>query len=164
MKKFKWRLERLLDIKKRQEDALRNELVLVTEEAVSVRRMIAELKARIRLKLREMMSMKPAVRLAEQQFFMKYSHTLDEQINEFRKKLQELEELRKRKLGELFEIRKFRKGLEKLREKAREEYMQEVKRFEQHELDERNSIRSARAVMSSVIRSDMAGNRIDREA
>jgi flagellar FliJ protein len=158
LKKFKWRLERLLDIKKRQEEALRNELVRVTEEAVSVRRMIAELKALIRQKLGEIMSLSPNRRVAEQRFFMQYSHTLDAQIEEFNQKLQELEELRKQKLSELFEIRKFRKGLEKLREKAREEYMQEVKRFEQNELDERNSIRSARAVMSRLIKSDISGN------
>ena len=48
MKKFVWRLQRLLDIKIKQEDVMRSELVAVTEQALAVRSGIMVRKAALR--------------------------------------------------------------------------------------------------------------------
>lgn len=150
MKKFAWRLQRLLDIKIKQEKALRAELVAVTEQAVAVKGQIAFKKMALRQKLNDLGNLEPSRRLGQQQFFLKFVHVLDTQIRHLKQALKEIEELRKKKIKEIMEIRRSRKSLEKLREKAKEEYMLEQNRLEQIENDDRTSIKYAREIMAKI--------------
>jgi flagellar export protein FliJ len=131
VKKFVWRLQRLLDIKIKQEKALRVELVAVTEQAVAVKSQILLKKAALRQKLEDLGNLESSQRLAQQQFFFKFVHVLDTQIRHLKQALKELEEIRKKKIKEIMEIRRSRKSLEKVREKAKAKYAIEQKRLEQ---------------------------------
>ena len=148
MKKFVWRLQRLLDIKIKQENSLRAELVAVTEQAVAVKGQIVLKKIALRQKLEDLGSLEPSQRLGQQQFFLKFVHVLDTQIRHLKQALKEIEELRKRKIKEIMEIRKSRKSLEKLRKKAKEEYIHEQNRIEQIENDDMTTIKYARKTLS----------------
>ena len=74
MKKFVWRLQRLLDIKIKQENVMRAELVAVTEQAVAVRGRIMVQKAALRKMLNELAEKNAKQRMPEQEFFLKYVH------------------------------------------------------------------------------------------
>ena len=147
MNRFVWRLQRLLDIKKKQEESMRAELVAITEQAVSLRGQIMMQKTILRRMLAEMEQKEGAQRLAEQEFFFKYAHISDERIKQLEEQLAGVEKLRREKIKELMVIRKYRKGLEKLREKAKAEYLIEQNAYEQKELDEKTSMSIAREII-----------------
>ena len=147
MKKFVWRLQRLLDIKTKQEESMRAELVAITEQAVSLRGRIMMQKTILRRMLAEMEEKEGSQRLAEQEFFFKYAHISDERIKKLEEQLAEVEKLRREKIKELMVIRKYRKGLEKLREKAKTEYLIEQNAYEQKDLDEKTNMSIAREII-----------------
>jgi flagellar export protein FliJ len=150
VKKFVWRLQRLLDIKIKHENSIRAELVAVTERAVAVRSLIMVQKAALRQQLNELAEKIAKERLNEQEFFFKYVHVLDEKIKRLEMNLEELERLRQEKVKEILKVRKFRKGLEKLRQKARTEFRKEQNRYEQNKLDERTTVSYARDIIQHM--------------
>jgi flagellar FliJ protein len=147
VRKFEWRLQRLLDIKIRQEDAMRAELVAVTEQAVAVRSRIMVRKSLLRQMLGELAQKDAKKRLSEQEFFLRYSHVIDDEIKKLELKLAQLEKLRQTKIKEIIKIRKFRKGLERLRAKAETEFMREEQRYEQKESDGKTTVSFARKIL-----------------
>ena len=147
MKKFVWRLQRLLDIKIKQEDAKRSELVAVTERALSVRSQIMLQRAALRKMLVELSEKKAKQRLSEQEFFLKYAHVSDEEIKKLELKLSELEKLRQLKIEEIMKIRKFRKGLERLRAETKAQFLKEEEKHEQKDLDDKTIMSFARKMI-----------------
>ncbi len=147
MKKFVWRLQRLLDIKIKQEGAKRGELVAVTEQAVAVRSQIMVQRAALRKMLAELSQKKAKQRLSEQEFFLKYAHVSDEAIKRLEEELAELEKVRQAKIKEIMKIRRYRKGLEKLRAEARAEFQKEEQRYEQKESDAKTTVSFARKII-----------------
>lgn len=147
MKKFAWRLQRLLDIKIKQEGAKRGELVAVTEQAVAVRSQIMVQRAALRKMLAELSQKKAKQRLSEQEFFLKYAHVSDEAIKRLEEELAELEKVRQAKIKEIMKIRRYRKGLEKLRAEARAEFQKEEQRYEQKESDAKTTVSFARKII-----------------
>lgn len=154
MKKFEWRLQRLLDIKIKQEEALRSELVTLTEKAVSVRGAILQLKLSVQERLEQLGELNGAERIAEQAFFMRYADSIRYKIEEMKQNLAELERKRQEKIKEILDLRKRRKSLEQLRENSYMEYLEEVKKYEQNQLDDRNCVRYARMALSEDMASD----------
>ena len=150
MKRFVWRLQRLLDIKIKQEDAKRGELVAVTEQALAVRSEIMVQKAALRKLLTDLSAKQAQQRLSEQEFFLKYAHVSDAEIDKLELKLAELERVRHNKIQEIMKIRKFRKGLERLRAEAKAEFVKEQEKREQKDLDEKTTVSFARKVIQSV--------------
>ena len=136
VKRFVWRLQRVLDIRRIEEKTKEAELIRLTEalaerqgELIVLRRSLAELAAEIRMKTgRE--------RLSEQEHFLRWSAGVDERVKRLDKEIQELTATQKEKITEMVKVRRFREGLEKLREKAQQQFMKEQGRLEQKELDE----------------------------
>ena len=147
MKKFVWRLQRLLDIKIKQEGAKRGELVAVTEQAVAVRSQIMVQRAALRKMLAELSQKNAKQRLSEQEFFLRYAHVSDEEIKKLEEKLAELEKVRQAKIKEIMKIRRYRKGLEKLRAEARAKFQKEEQRYEQKESDAKTTVSFARKII-----------------
>ena len=147
MKKFVWRLQRLLDIKIKQEDAKRSELVAVTERALSVRSQIMVQRAALRKMLGELSEKKAKQRLSEQEFFLRYAHVSDEEIKKLELKLSELEKLRQLKIEEIMKIRRFRKGLERLRAETKAKFLKEEEKHEQKDLDDKTIMSIARKMI-----------------
>jgi len=100
MKRFVWRLQQVLEIKTKEEQAKRAELVKVTERLAEAR---GELLKRERV-LRELIAAVAAAnsqqRMCEQELFLKCSAPNDRQIKELKKKLSELEAEQRQKMGD----------------------------------------------------------------
>jgi flagellar biosynthesis chaperone FliJ len=60
----------------------------------------------------------------------------DEKIQQFRDRILELESSHRRKAAELMEIRRSKEALDRLKEKARQRFIQDQERLEQKESDD----------------------------
>jgi len=147
MRRFVWRLQRVLQIKAKQEQTKRTELFELTERLAQTR---SELLTRQRILkdiIADIAAKKPHKRLHQQEFFLKYSMTSDEQIKNLAQRVIELESQQRKKIAELLELRRFREGLEKLRAEAKMRFIKEQERLEQKELDEGATICFARKMV-----------------
>jgi flagellar export protein FliJ len=136
MARFVWRLQRVLDIREKEEQVLRSELMTLSERMVVLRQEIMVIRARIHTALEELSYKEPSERLSWQQLFMKYSEYSEIEINSLRSELSNVDKQRKDKMNEIIEKRQLIKALEKLLAKAKEEFLAESAHKEQKELDE----------------------------
>jgi flagellar biosynthesis chaperone FliJ len=144
MKRFAWRLQKVLDVKTKEEQLKRNELFRLTEQLAARR---SELLMRQRI-LRDLMADitqdKSPKRLGTQEFFLRHAATDDADIRRLEEEIAALETRRKEKTAELLATKRFKEGLEKLRAQAEEQFRREQEKLEQKELDERTTIGCAR--------------------
>lgn len=129
---------------------MRAELIALTGQAVAIRSQIMLQKTTLRQMLLELGQKDAQQRLNEQEFFLKYVHVSDEKIEELELRLKDVEKLRHAKIQEIMKIRKFRKALEKLRERAKVEYIKEQEKLEQKDMDDKTTIRFARKIIQNV--------------
>jgi len=136
MKRFVWRLQHVLDIRAREEQARRAELLKLTGKLAETR---GELLTRQRI-LKDIIlgitGQELEKRLGEQEFFLKYSRASNEQIKKLKTKVSGLESQQKEKITEVLKIKRFKEGLEKLRAEAKKRFIEEQEKLEQKELDE----------------------------
>jgi flagellar biosynthesis chaperone FliJ len=78
----------------------------------------------------------PKKRLGEQEFFLKYSATSDEQIRKLEDKKKGLESQQREKIAEVLKVKRFKEGMEKLRVEAKVQFIKEQEKLEQKEMDE----------------------------
>ncbi len=147
MKKFIWPLQRLLDIKEKQEDFARIELVTITEQIVIIRGQIMMQKTILRSVFGELNQLEPQQRPQQQRECMEYAHVIDAKIETLGQALEQAEQKRKKKIEEVVKLRKFRKGLERLRAKALVDYHEQINREEQKQLDENITTTFARKIL-----------------
>ena len=140
-------MQRLFDLKVKQENVMRTELVSITEQAVALRGRIMLRKTALRQMLAKLAKKDAKKRMQEQQLVLKYIHVTDKEIEALGIKLIELERLRRDKIKQIMKIRKLRKGLEKLRDNARADFIKELEKFEQNELDDNSTITFARKIL-----------------
>lgn len=144
MKRFAWRLQKVLDVKTKEEQLKRNELFRLTERLAARR---SELLMRQRI-LRDLMADitkdKSSKRLGTQEFFLRHAATDDADIRKLEEEIAELEARRREKTAEVLAAKRFKEGLEKLRAQAEEQFRREQEKLEQKELDERATIACAR--------------------
>ena len=136
MKRFVWRLQTVLDIKTKEEEARRTELLKIIEKLAEAQ---GELLSQQRI-LEDIISVitgkKSQERLGEQEFFLKCSVTSDELIKKLKNKVIELKSQQREKIVEVIKVRRLKEGLEKLRAEAKKEFIKEQEKLEQKELDE----------------------------
>ncbi|MCK4887411.1 MAG: hypothetical protein KAS96_08490 [Planctomycetes bacterium] len=147
MKKFAWRLQRLLDIKNIEEKCKTMELAKVTKILEETEMMIIKHKRMLEQIISEISQKNTDDRLRIQEFFMKYSSGSDEIIKKLIQKMAELQDKRKKKLEELIEVKRYREGLEKLREQAKTKFTQEQEKQYQKQLDDDAGMRIARKIL-----------------
>ena len=157
MKRFAWRLQRLLDIKAKEEKIKRAELLGVTERLAQTRGGLAMQKRLLKNIIDGLAEEHPAKRLARQELFMKSSVTDDELIEKLESRVRQLETEQKEKIAEVLKVRRFKEGLEKLRVEAKSQFIKEQEKLEQKEADEmaaigfvRKMAKKDRAEISSV--------------
>ena len=136
MARFLWRLQRVLDIREKEEQVMRSVLMELSERMVVLRQEIMVIRTRIHTALEELGNKDTAERLFNQQVFMKYSEYSENEIKLLKAKLSEIDKHRKEKMNEILEKRKSIKVLEKLRAKSKEEFLAESAHIEQQEIDE----------------------------
>jgi len=144
MRRFAWRLQKVLDVKSRQEQLKRNELFQIAEQLAAKRGELL-LRRRILQNLAaEIKGHESPARLNAQEFFLRHAAADDERIRRLREEIAALEVRHKEKTAEVLALRRFKEGLEKLREQAKEDYIREQERLEQKDLDEGTTIAFAR--------------------
>jgi flagellar biosynthesis chaperone FliJ len=136
VKRFVWRLQHVLDVKAREEQAKRAELLEITEELAETRGGLLARQTVLRNIIAGITAEQHQSKLAKQEFFFRHSTTSDEEIKVLREKISELELKQGEKIGEVLKVRRFKEGLEKLRAEAKRKFIQEQEKLEQKELDE----------------------------
>lgn len=136
MKRFVWRLQRILDLKIKKEQKMRSELLELTEQLAETRGLLLVQKRILESIIAGLAAEKPKNRLSKQEFFLRHSRTNNERIARLEERMDELELQQREKIAELLKIRRFREGLERLREEAKKRFIEEQERLEQKELDE----------------------------
>ena len=136
MKRFVWRLQRVLDIKTKKEQKVRAELLELTETLAETRGVLLMQQNILNNIIAGLAGENPKTRLSKQEFFLRYSGTSDERIEKLKEKISVLESQQKEKIAELSEVRRFKEGLEKLRDEAKTQFIKEQEKLEQKELDE----------------------------
>ena len=136
MKRFVWRLQRVLDIKKKEEQKTRAELLELTEKIAKRRGELIMQRKIVEDIIAGLTSENPKKRLGKQEFFLRYSATSDEQIKKLKDKISKLESQQREKIVEVLKVRRFKEGLEKLRAEAKIQFIKEQEKLEQKELDE----------------------------
>ena len=144
MKRFVWRLQKVLDIKAKEEHVKQMELFRLTE-------VLAERQSEFLMRqqvLREIMGEitrdKSSQRLERQAFFLEHAATNDRLIEKLRGEIKTLKVQRHEKTTEVLAAKRFREGLEKLREEAKMQFIQEQEKLEQKEMDDQTTVAFAR--------------------
>ena len=147
MKRFVWRLQRVLEIKTKEEQKKRAELLKLTGKLARFRRELLTQQKILEDIISDITGKKPQKRLGEQEFFLKCSVTNDELIKKFKNKVSELESQQREKIAEVLRVKRFKEGLEKLRAEAKRQFIKEQEKLEQKELDEEATISYSRKKM-----------------
>jgi flagellar export protein FliJ len=148
MKRFVWRLQRVLDIKKKEEQKARAELFGLAEKLAAARGELLTQQKTLEDIMNGLAMERPRCRLDKQEFFLRHSVTTDERIKELKDRIHVLERQQREKVAEVLSVRRYKQGLEKLREQARGEFIAEQERLEQKELDERAGVSFVRKIQS----------------
>jgi flagellar biosynthesis chaperone FliJ len=148
MKRFAWRLQRVLEIKKKEEQKERAELLRLTERLAGRRGELVMRQMMLRDVIDGLAAVDPKKRLGEQEFFLRHAGTSDEHIRKLKDRVSELELQQKQKIAEVLKIRRLKEGLEKLRDEAKRQFIAEQEKFEQKELDEMATVSFVRKALS----------------
>jgi flagellar biosynthesis chaperone FliJ len=146
MKRFTWRLQRVLDVKQKEEQIKRAALLAVTEKLVLTKNELYMQKKILKKLIDELSAQSPKNRLSKQQFFLNCSITNDKIIKSLINAVTDLETQKKEKLAELIKIKRYNEGLEKLRIEAKSKFIKEQETLEQKDSDDLTTIRFARKI------------------
>lgn len=147
MKRFAWRLQRVLDIKQKEEQIKRMELLEITEGLAQAKGELLMQKMILKNMIDDLREESPKDRLGKQASFLRYSKTNDEIINNLKNKIGQLGSEQKEKIADVLKVRRFKEGLEKLRVDAKIQFMREQEKLEQKAADEITTIRFSRKIM-----------------
>lgn len=150
MKRFVWRLQRVLDIRKKEEQKARAELLELTERLAQTRGELLMQQKMLEDIINGLTGENPKKRLGKQEFFLKFSAASDEQIKKLEDKVKELELQQRDKIAEVIKLRRFKEGLEKLRTEAKIQFIKEQEKLEQKQLDEGYIVSFVRKTQSKV--------------
>jgi flagellar FliJ protein len=144
MKRFVWRLQRILDIETKKEQKVRSQLLEMTEQLAETRGLLLTQQMILKDIMARLAKENPKNRLGRQEFFLRFSGNIDERIEKLKEKMRTLEYRQKEKIAELLKVRRFKEGLERLRKDAKTQFIKEQEKIEQKELDEIASVSFAR--------------------
>ena len=150
MKRFVWQLQRVLGIKALEEQTKRAQLLGLTEELAQTRGQLLMQRQILKAMIRDIAGQKAGQRLGEQEFFLKYSKTIDEEIEQLENKVTGLVSQQREKIKEVLKARRFKEGLEKMRAEAKSRFINEQEKLEQKEFDEGATESFARKIIHSV--------------
>ncbi len=152
MKRFVWRLQRVLDIKKKEEQKTRAELLELTGKIAQKRGELLTKQKILEDIVNGLSGEEPKKRLGKQEFFLRYSVASNKQIKKLKDKVSELESQQREKIAELLKVKRFKEGLERLQAEAKKQFIKEQEKLEQKELDEGATVSFVRKKSSSLSR------------
>ncbi len=136
MKRFVWRLQRVLDIRIKEEQKARAELLELTQKLAETQSELLAWRKMLEEIINGLAAGNPKKRLGRQEFFLRYSAASDEQIKKLENRVKELESKQREKIAEVLKLRRFKEGLEKLQAEAKIQFITEQEKLEQKQLDE----------------------------
>jgi flagellar biosynthesis chaperone FliJ len=136
MKRFVWRLQRVLEIKTKEVEAKRAELFRITEALAEKQAELITKQTILKELLRNIAQKESRERLEQQEFFFRHSAASIETIEKIKENIRELEVKQKEKMAEVLKLNRFKEGLEQLRAEAKREFIKEQEKLEQKDLDE----------------------------
>jgi len=136
MKRFVWRLQRVLDIRTKEEQKARAELLKLTEKLAETQSELLAWRKVLEDIINGLTGENPKKRLGRQEFFLRYSSISDEQIKKLQDKVKELESQQRDKIAEVLKLRRLKEGLGKMRTEAKVQFIKEQEKLEQQQLDE----------------------------
>jgi flagellar FliJ protein len=155
MKSFVWRLQRVLDIKIKEEQVKRAQLLEITEKLTHAQTELFMQKRILAEAIKNFSKEEPKKRLERQELFLKSAAVNEERIKGFEKKVADFTKLQKEKINEVVKIKKFRKSLERLREEKKLEFIKEQEKIEQRQTDEITTISFSRKIMEAAANSQI---------
>jgi len=136
MKRFIWRLQRVLDIRIKEEQKKIAELLEITDKLVATRSELLIKKKLLENIINSLTIENPKKRLGKQEFFLAYSNIINEQLKKLNEKICHIEKQQKDKIMEVLKVRRSKEGLERLRIEAKFQFIKEQEKHEQKELDD----------------------------
>ena len=149
MKRFVWRLQRVLDIKIKEEQVKRAELLEITEKLTRAQTEFFMQKRILADTINNLSQQQPKQRLDRQELFLKSAAINDELIRKLGKKVVEIEKQQKEKISEVMRIKQFRKSLERLREETKLQFIKEQEKLDQKDADDLTTISYSRRIMDA---------------
>ena len=147
MKRFVWRLQRVLDIKRKEEQIKKVELLKITEKLAQTRGELLIQKRILNNIIDSLAEEHTKKRLGKQELFLKCSATNDKLIEKLENKISEFESAQREKIAEVLRVKRFKDGLEKLWTEAKTQFIKSAEKLEQKEMDEAAAVGFARKMM-----------------
>jgi len=139
----------VLEVKQRELQSKRTELFEITEHLAVKRTMLLAQQRLLQQVIEEVARNKSKEKFAQQQLLLKSSQVNDKRIKELKIEVASLQARQREKIAEFLKIKRFTEALEKLREKAKQEFIAEQEKLEQKEMDERAALRFARRMIAA---------------
>ncbi len=139
----------MLEVKQRELQSKRTELFEITEHLAVKRTMLLAQQRLLQQVIEEVARNKSKEKFAQQQLLLKSSQVNDKRIKELKIEVASLQARQREKIAEFLKIKRFTEALEKLREKAKQEFIAEQEKLEQKEMDERAALRFARRMIAA---------------
>jgi flagellar protein FliJ len=137
MKKFKFKLETVLNVKERKEELLRHELMKLQALKLQEEQLLEEVKQqRIKISQEKAVENKKGTDIQSLRYFEQYLSVLLKKIDDTKKSIKALEKKADKKREEVVEASREKKVFEKLKEKQFDEFKRLVVQNEQKALDE----------------------------
>ena len=143
MKKFVWRLQKVLEVNEKRQQAKKAELFKITEKLAIARANLLAQQRILQDLIEDVAKIKPTERIDKQQLLLKSTKKNDDLIREYEDQIRQLEMDQKRLTDEFLKIKKFTESLKKLREQDKQKFILEQEKIEQKEMDEHTSMRFA---------------------
>ena len=143
MKRFVWRLQKVLEINQKRQQAKKAELMKIIQKLALARANLLAQQRILQDLIESVARQSPAQRLGRQQLLLKSTKKNDELIKKHKDQIRRLELDRKQATAEFLKIKRFTEGLENVREQDKRRFIAEQERLEQKEMDEHTSMRFA---------------------
>jgi flagellar biosynthesis chaperone FliJ len=146
MAKFVWRLQRVLDVKKKQEQATRMELLHLTEQMAQARCQLMMRQQALKTMLESVARASSHERMCKQALAMDFAKGSQARIKALEEKVEAVQAQKKAKTEVLLILKQASEGLERLRTHAEHRFMKDLDRKEQKMADELSLLKYARRV------------------
>ncbi|NQV35252.1 MAG: hypothetical protein HQ515_21335 [Phycisphaeraceae bacterium] len=151
MAQFVWHLQRLLDVKKKQEQATRLELLHLTEQVAQVRVQLMMRQQALTTMLESVACAPAHERMCRQALAMDFAKGSQARIKALEKEVEAVQAKKRAKTEFLLALKQASEGLERLRTNAKRRFMKDQDKKEQTMADELSVLKYARrAVLRDV--------------
>lgn len=144
MKRFRWSLQRLLDVTIQRERAAEARVADLAGKLAAAREEASRRRRRLEADVAELREMTPAERFSAQTLCLRYLKHAQNEIERIEQTAADVDRRRREALAEYVQQRRSRQTLERLREEALDAHRQAERAEEQKQLDDLAGIRFSR--------------------